>query len=73
MPTTYNIRVTPNARINKVEKANDILKIHVTAPAVEGKANKAAIDLLADYFRIKRSAIRILRGEKSRNKLIEIG
>ena len=64
--------VIPNAKKAKIEKENDRLVVHVDAPAVGGKANKRLIELLADFFKVKKSSVRILRGEKSREKLIEI-
>jgi uncharacterized protein len=68
----FIIRVFPHSRKNIVEKTDDLLKVRVTAPAIDGKANKAALELLADHFQVNKSSIRIVRGEKSRNKLIEI-
>jgi uncharacterized protein (TIGR00251 family) len=47
-------------------------EMHVHASAREGKANRAVIDLLAEYFSVPKSAVRILRGESSRKKLVEI-
>lgn len=44
----------------------------MTAPPVDGKANKALIKLLADEFRIPKSGIRIVQGETSRDKLVEL-
>ncbi len=67
-----NIKVIPNAKENSIKKENNILKVRVTAPAVDNKANKAIIPLLADYLKTKKSKIRIIKGEKSRNKLIEV-
>jgi uncharacterized protein (TIGR00251 family) len=68
-----SIRVVANARKNSVEQEeNGRLKVRVTAAAVEGKANKAVIDLLAAHFGIKKSAIILVRGEKSRDKILEI-
>ena len=67
-----NIRVTPNAKQNKVVKEDERLKVYLTAPPVEGKANKALIKFLAEYFQTKRSKINIVRGLKSRDKVVEI-
>lgn len=41
-------------------------------PAVDGKANKAVIALLADYFEVSKSQVKITGGLTSRNKIIEI-
>jgi len=68
-----NIRVIPNARQNRVLDEEGQLKVHITAPPVGGKANKALIELLADYCKVKKSSIKIVKGEKSRDKVVEIG
>lgn len=66
------VRVKPNAREAKIEKAADIFIVYVPAPPQDNKANKAVIKLLAEYFQTAPSHIRILRGAKSKQKLIEI-
>ena len=48
------------------------LKIAITAPPVEGKANKKCISYLSKHFDIAKSNIEILSGKNSRNKLIKI-
>lgn len=45
----------------------------VYAPAREGKANEALIELLAGYFSVPKSSVKIIRGQTSRKKLVEIG
>jgi uncharacterized protein len=47
--------------------------VFVLAPAREGKANQAIIETLAAHFCVPNSAVKILRGERSRRKLVEIG
>ena len=47
------------------------LLVSVKAPATEGKANRRFIELLAEYFHTAKSNIRILRGQRSRRKLVE--
>lgn len=66
------MRVVPNAKRNEVLKEADILKVYLNASAVEGKANKALITVLADYLAVKKSQITILKGVKNRLKIIEI-
>ncbi|MFH1541991.1 MAG: DUF167 domain-containing protein [bacterium] len=68
----YNIRVIPNAKQNRIVQETDRLKVYLTAPAVDGKANKALIEFLAEYFKVKKRQVAIIRGEKSRDKTIEI-
>ncbi len=67
-----NIKIIPNAKKNKIMQEADAMKVYVTAPAVDGKANKALIELMADHFDIAKSSVKIIKGEKSRNKVLEI-
>ena len=71
---TWNVKVMPRARRNGVEViAPGHLKVRLTAPPVEGAANRALLELLSDYFHVPKSHIRIVRGVKSRTKVIQIG
>ncbi|OGB74147.1 hypothetical protein A2V68_02350 [candidate division Kazan bacterium RBG_13_50_9] len=65
------IKVIPRSDHNRVEKVAESYTVRVTAVPVEGKANKAAIKLLAEHFNVSQSQIRIIQGEKSRYKIIE--
>lgn len=67
-----NVRVIPNSRSDEISEEPGGLKVKLRAPAVEGKANAALIELLADYFRVKKRQVTILRGEKGRKKIVEI-
>lgn len=67
-----NIRVIPNAKKNDVSNEEDGLKVHVNAPPLNGKANKAAIELLAKHFKITKRDIRIIKGQRSRQKVVEV-
>ena len=73
-----SIKVIPNAKQNEIveggfdESGARILKVRVNQPPEDGKANKAAIELLAKYLKVKKSAVSIISGETSRNKIIEI-
>ena len=69
---TINVHVIPNARKPSIKMENDVLKVKVTAPATDGKANKAIIELLAGHFNVKKSAVIILRGKRTRKKVIAI-
>jgi len=67
------IKVIPNSKLNKIiEKKDDFLKIKLSAPAHEGKANKALINFLSQEFKIAKSKITIIKGKKSREKTILI-
>ena len=67
-----NVKVIPHAKQNKIMEEKSGLKVYLTAPPVEGKANAALIDFLSEYFQVKRRQIQIIKGEKSRNKVVEI-
>ena len=49
-----------------------ILRVKISQPPEDGKANKALIELLAEYLKIKKNSITIIAGEKSTHKIIEI-
>ena len=62
------LKVIPNAKKNEF-KGN---KVYLTAPPVEGQANEALVEFLAEYFNVKKRQIAILRGQRSRNKTVKI-
>jgi len=67
------IKVKPNSKKPGVEKLeNGELLVKVNAPPVDGKANLAVIEVLADYFGVSKSKIEILKGEKGRRKMVEV-
>ena len=67
------VRVQPKARRNSIEVVEGSkLKVYVTAAPEGGKANDAVVALLAKSLGISKSHIRILRGDKSRDKLLDI-
>lgn len=68
-----NIIAHPNAKIPRIEK--DLLgtiHVYVKEPPLEGKANNAIINTLANHFNVKRSNIILTNGDKSKNKTFEI-
>jgi len=66
--------VKPNAKSAAVIKLTETeYRVALHAPAQDGKANRALIELLADYFHVSKSAITIVRGRSARKKLIKIG
>ena len=65
--------VQPRARKNRLAgQVQEEWKLHLTAPPVEGKANQACIDFFAKGLDIARSRIRLLSGEKSRHKVLDL-
>ena len=68
-----SVRVIPNAKKTELSGYRDNeLVLRLNAPPVEGKANKAAVDFLAGYFGVTRSAVLLVRGESSRHKIFQI-
>ena len=67
------LTVKPLAKHENITLHSDgELLASVNAPASEGKANRRLIELLAEYFHTAKSNIRIVRGQRSRRKLIEL-
>ncbi|WP_054815715.1 DUF167 domain-containing protein [Nocardia arizonensis] len=73
-PTAVRATITPNSRKGPlVETLDDgTLRLYVRAPAVEGKANKAAVELLAEHFGVPKSAVRLVSGATSRFKRFDV-
>ena len=72
--TKVKIRVTPRAKRDEVYciLEDGTVKVRLTAPPVDGKANKGLIECFSGIFEIPHSRIEILSGLKSRNKLVAI-
>ncbi len=67
------IHVQPRASRNAIVGWHgDALKVALTAPPVDGAANTALIVFLAQAFDLKRAQIRLLHGDSSRHKLVEL-
>ncbi|NTU43137.1 MAG: YggU family protein [Nitrospirales bacterium] len=67
------IKVDPrSSRKEIVGVMEHVLKVKLTAPPVGGAANEQLIELLSDYFHIRKSNISILKGESSRLKTVKI-
>jgi uncharacterized protein len=70
---SFAVRVQPRASKDEVAGVlGGALKIRLQAPAVEGRANEALVEFLAQLLKTPKSAVRILAGEHSRTKRIEI-
>jgi len=70
---TFAVKVHPRARKNAITGiVGNALKLALTAPPVEGRANQAVIEFLAELFAIPRSSVTIASGDTSRNKIVRI-
>ena len=68
-----HIRVSPNSSRPGIEQQPDgSLWVRVNAPAQEGRANEEVIEALAGHFHVPKSQIRIVHGEATRDKLVEV-
>ena len=71
--TTFSIKVHPRAKKDAIlGTIGDSLKVALTAPPVEGKANEACIRFFAEFLSVPRSSVTIAAGETSRNKVIRV-
>lgn len=73
----FLVRVTPRASRTAIvgvmgEGSQTALKIALQAPPVEGRANAALIEFLAEWLRVPRSSIAIVSGERGRNKAVTV-
>lgn len=73
MPTTLRVHLTPrSARDEVLGLEDDVLRARVTVPPVKGRANEALLRLLAEALGIPRASLRIVRGQRSREKLVAV-
>ena len=70
---TFVVRVQPRAKKNAITgEVGEALKVSLTAPPVEGRANEACIELFAKLLKLPRSSVTIASGQNSRNKGIRV-
>jgi len=72
MDKTIEVRVVPRAGRNEVKEDGERLKVYLTAPAEDGRANQALIKVLAKHLGVKKSMVIIKKGLRSRQKIIKI-
>lgn len=69
----FAVRVVPRAQKNAIQgELGDALKVRLCAPPVDGAANAALVEFLADKAGVPRSRVRIVSGATGRNKRVEI-
>ncbi|HUO14827.1 MAG TPA: DUF167 domain-containing protein [Verrucomicrobiae bacterium] len=70
---TFAVKVHPRAKKNAITgEIGDALKVSLTAPPIEGRANEACIEFFANLLEVSRSSITIASGQSSRNKVIHV-
>ncbi len=66
------VRVIPKSKREGGEREGDLLVVKVKDPPVSGKANRRLIEVLSDYLGIPKSKIEVVRGQRSREKIIKV-
>lgn len=71
LPEQFCVRVTPKASSNRIKREDDgSLRVYVTTAPEDGKANKKVIELISKEFKIPKSSLEIIKGQKSKDKTI---
>jgi len=67
------VKVFPNSKEEKIiKRSEDSFEIKVKAKPIKGQANKEVVRVLAFYFKIPKSKVKLVKGAKKRNKIFEI-
>ena len=70
---TFAVKVHPRARKNAITgELGDALKVSLTAPPIDGRANKVCIEFFANLLKVPRSSVTIASGQSSRSKVIRV-
>jgi uncharacterized protein len=70
---TFEVKVHPRARKNAITgELGGALKLFLTAPPANGRANEACIEFLANLLKVPRSSVTIASGQSSRNKVLRV-
>lgn len=70
---SFSVKVHPRARKNAITgELGDALKVSLTAPPAEGRANAALVEFLAELLKVPRSSVTIASGQSSRNKVVRV-
>jgi uncharacterized protein (TIGR00251 family) len=70
---TFAVKVHPRAKKNAITgELGDVLKVSLTAPPIDGKANQACIEFFAKLLKVPRSSVTIASGQSSHQKVIRV-
>ena len=70
---SFAVKVHPRAKRNAITgEVGDALKVALTAPPVDGRANQACIEFFAKLLKVPRSSVSIASGQSSQNKVIRV-
>ena len=67
-----DIKVITNAKKREITALGSVLKVKLTSLPRDGRANEELIEYLSEYFHIRKSEIRIIRGEKEKKKVVTL-
>jgi len=71
--TLIRVKAKPNSKKEGIKKLGEnFYEVRVSAPPEKGKANERIIELLAEFFKVPKKKIKLIKGEKSKEKLFEI-
>ena len=68
----FTLRILPNSSKNEIIKADGAIKVKITAPPVDGKANKALLEFLSKTFKIPKTSFSIVKGKTSKDKTLSV-
>jgi uncharacterized protein (TIGR00251 family) len=72
-PVRIAVQVQPNASQNRMARFEDgVLYVKIAAPPVKGKANQELIRFLSDFLGVSKASLTILKGERSKRKVVAI-
>ena len=70
---SFAVKVHPRAKKDSITgELGDALKVSLTAPPIEGRANQACVEFFANLLKVPRSSVTIASGQTSRNKVIRV-
>ena len=72
MIVKLQVKVFPKSSREQIIEKDGIIKAYVKAAPEKGKANKALIELIAKEYKVSKSKVKVIKGETSRSKVIEV-
>ena len=71
---TIEVKVEPRSAQKVIAGVmdNNVLKVKLTSPPVEGAANEQLIEIIAEELKVKRAQVKVIRGHSSKRKVLEI-
>lgn len=73
MTERYTVFAKPGSKKGPLVEVDDagLLTVYTRARSIDGQANRAVIELLAEYFKLSKGRVRLVRGQSSRHKVVE--